>query len=52
MEKTKEALTMDLEWLLLIVKAKELGIKKEEVRFFLEEEQQKLKQTIEDSPVL
>lgn len=45
MEKTEKAVQVDLDWIVLIVQAKEMGLKKEEVRFFLEE-QKKLLETI------
>ena len=41
MEKTESMVALDIEWLVLILKAKGLGLKAEEVRFFLEEEKKK-----------
>lgn len=40
-EKTESIVTLDFEWVLLIIKARGLGLKAEEVRFFLEEEKKK-----------
>ena len=41
MEETDNMVALDVEWLLLIIQAKGLGLKAEEVRLFLEEEQKK-----------
>ena len=42
MEKTDSMVALDFEWLLLILKAKGLGLKAEEVRLFLEEMKKKI----------
>ena len=39
MEKTDNRVALDLEWVSLVLQAKRLGLKAEEVRLFLEEEQ-------------
>ena len=42
-QKTEKTVKVDLEWVGLILQAKEIGLKKEEVRFFLEEQKEIIK---------
>ncbi|MHA6252383.1 DNA-binding anti-repressor SinI [Oceanobacillus sp. CAU 1775] len=41
MENTSSMVTLDLEWLVLILQAKGIGLNPEEVRYFLREEEKK-----------
>lgn len=45
-EKAEDVVTIDVEWLKLILQAKGLGLNKEEVRVFLEEEKNKATRTV------